>query len=442
MIFLFVHILFIIIVNATEPFDTNGYISECHLINQTHLTFICEKDFRQTNFFDASVLSECSNGDAFEKDRILEINFENCSMSSIGKPVFEVYKSMKIFNVSHAGLGALQKELFREAKKLTKLNASYNNIVELSSFMFVNAVNLSEADFSFNSIHRVDTFAFAGDSKMETLNFSHNKIAVLQKQLFGYLPKLEHLNLSHNAITNLDELIFDNLTNLLTLDLSFNNIEKLNINIFAALKKLQILNLSDAKLSTIDPKTFSHQIELRILDLSRNNLKVLDVHIFDGGVFLPKFDNLKLLLIGGNVLHELNGFSSVQFPAVKIRGLSHNAFECCDLRKLLRLFEWKQLDLELDEHSNHPNMTDSKGFKCDFGNNSMSDTEIGEFSWSEILAVACMLLVTLLFVIIISIFKRVRNFEETRLNMETIAVQCDAGQTRRSSSNVYDSPKF
>lgn len=440
--FSFVHILFIISVNAIEPIVSNGYIGECLLTNEHHLTFICVSDFRQTNFFDTSTVSECSEMyHEFRKEQIVEINFENCTMSNIGKPIFEVYKSISSLNASHLELLALQKELFREAKNLTKLNASHNKIVELSSFLFVNAGNLSEADFSFNAIQRVDPFAFAGDLKLEYLNLSQNNIATLQKQLFDYLPKLKHLDVSHNALTVLGENIFGNLTDLRTLHLSFNSIEQLNINTFASLIKLRTLNLSNAKLSAISPKTFSQLSELQALDLSHNSLKVLDIRIFDEGIFLSRFDSLKLLSIGGNQLQELNGFSSAQCPDVKIAGLDENRFECCDFKHIFKSFNRKQLLLAFDENSNHPNVSDSLGLKCEFGNDSATDAESREFNWTDMLAVICLILVTLLFVIVISILTQIKHFKEFRTNAENIAIECRI-RSNESTRNIYDLPKF
>lgn len=428
--FAFVHILFTVSL-------VNGYIGECLLEKDDHLKLICVGEYRQTSFFDRSEVSECSTGQEFRKDQIAEISFENCSISSIGTPIFEVYKSLTILNASHSGLEMLQKELFREAKNLTKLNVSHNKIMELSSFLFVNAGNLSEADFSFNSIARVDSFAFAGESKMEKLNFAQNKITVLEKQLFDYLPKLEHLNLSHNAITTLGQHTFDNLTHLLTLDLSFNNIDRLDASIFSSLEQLEILNLSNAQLSEIDSKTFSHQTKLTILDLQHNNLKMLDIQVFIDGIFLPRIDSLKQLLIGENQLQELNGFSSTQFPSVKISGIHRNKFECCDMKKLFRAFDWKQLELPFDENSHHPNVTDTKGLKCEFSNDSIPDVDQTSFSWSEMLVVICVVLVIVLSVIVISIIKRLQNFGEFREHMEIM----ERG-SKTNESNLYESPKY
>lgn len=429
---------------------SNGYIGECYLTNSADslhpddgetMTLICVEEFVQIDMFDLSATSRCSKDSDFIKNQITRINFENCTLSNIGKPIFEVYENVMILNATYIGLTSLQKELFRAAKKLTTLNVSHNEIVELSSFMFVNAQNLKEADFSFNVINRIDPFTFAGDSKMEMLNLAHNNITELHKQFFDYLPNLRHLNLSNNNITTLEENIFNNLTNLEFLDLSNNEgIEELSVNIFASLKKLHHLNISHANILEIRPKTFCRLEELEVLDLSFNKLKVLDVSALDGGIFLPKFDHLKQLYIGGNQLNKLDGFSSSRFPVTKFIGIPDNSFQCCYLIKLFRKIGWKQLDVKFDENSNQPNISDSNGVKCNFANDFIYNVEPTHFTWFEVLTIICILLLSLLFVMVCSIMKRNQHIRHNQ-GTENITVHCDS-ISNFDNPNVYDVPKF
>lgn len=451
--FLLFFAVFIIFVNSNEI--SNGYIGECSLkkivdsnnsISYVSLTFVCVKSFRQTDLFTESSTSSCpeytltpSNPEFYKQD-VLQIEFEDCSMSYIGYRIFEVYKNVKSLIASHLGVESLQKQLFSEAKKLTKLDVSHNEIIELSTFLFVNAVNLKEADFSFNHINRIDSLAFAGDSNLEKLNLAHNNITTLHKQIFDYLLNLRHLNLSHNSINNLEEHTFDNLTNLKVLDLSFNPLEELSIKTFASLTKLQHLNLSYTRLSEIKTKTFCRLEELQTLDLSHNNLIVLDVRAFDGGIFLPRFDYLKSLFIAGNKLTELNGFTSDRFPVIKIIGIPDNKFDCCYMMKLFRSIGWKQLELPFDKNSNHPNLTDSTGAKCNFGGELFYEEENPQYTWSEILSVICVLMLTVLFVMVAAIMKNTRNFRGSGTT-SNMTVQCDS-ISNFDNSNMYDVPKF
>lgn len=441
-------ILFIIIaIDATD--STNAYIGECYLTNSADsaqpddgekLTFICVKDFIQTNFFDASPTSRCSKTSDFQKDHIEEINFEHCSMSNIRNPIFEVFKSVHTLNATNLGIEMLQKELFREAKNLTILTVSHNKIVELPSFLFFNAAELAHVDLSFNKINFIDSSAFAGDSTMQTLNLAYNNITSLAGEFFEYLLNLKHLNLSHNVITTLQERTFDQMHQLETLDLSFNLIEVLNTQIFVSLTKLKHLNLSHANLCEIKAKTFSRLEVLQTLDLSHNKLKVLDVRALDAGIFLPKFDHLERLYIGVNQLNELNGFSSDRFPIIKFIGIADNKFECCYLMKLFRTIGWRQLDLPFDNNSNHPNISDSTGVKCDFTNSFQYVSDVSEFSWTEVLSVISALFIMLLFVMVISIMKHNQHVHVNSAP-ENIAVQCD-NTSNWSNPNIYDVPKF
>lgn len=404
------------------------------------------KSYRQTDLFSESSTSECSqltlthSSAEFQKDKIMEIKFEDCSMSNIGYRIFEVYKTVTVLNATHLGLESLQKQFFIEAKNLTILDVSHNHIVDLSSFLFVNAVQLKTADFSFNHINRVDSLVFAGDSNLEQLNFAYNNITSVHKQLFDYLLNLQHLNLSHNFITNLEEYTFINLTNLKVLDLSYNPLEELSVKTFASLTKLQRLNLSHTRLTEIKPKMLCRLEALQILDLSHNHLIVLDVRAFDGGIFLPRFDHLQSLFIGGNQLTELNGFSSERFPVMKITGIPDNKFDCCYMAKLFRSIGWKQLELPFDENSHHPNVTDSVGQKCNFGGTFLNEADNPNYTWSEILTVICILLSALLFVMVGALMKSTRNFRAPGIT-ENITVPCDS-ISNFDNSNMYDVPKF
>lgn len=445
-------ILFLIIAIATTV-SASAYIGECYLTNSDdptrpddgeQLTFVCVQDFKAINFFDASPTSRCSEiKSEFQKNHIEQINFEHCSMSNIGYQIFEVFKSVRTLNATNLGLGpSFPLQLFREAKNITKLLLSHNKIVELPSFLFVNATKLIEADFSFNQINAIDALAFVNNPTMQILNLAYNNITALHGQFSKYLLNLKSLNVSHNVITTLLEHTFDQMNQLEILDLSFNLIDELSTQIFASLTKLKHLNLSHANLWEIKSKTFSRLEVLQTLDLSHNKLKVLDVRALDAGIFLPRFDHLERLYIGANQLKELNGFSSDRFPILKFIGIADNKFECCYLMKLFRLICWRQLDLPFDVNSNHPNVSDSTGAKCDFTNGSENESlDVNELTWTEALSVISVLLIALLFVMVISIMKRNQHFRVNNTS-ENMTVQCDSISNRSNTMNVYDVPKF
>ncbi|XP_031617277.1 chaoptin-like [Contarinia nasturtii] len=448
---LFVSVILFVSVVSTEVL--NAYIGECYLTSNTSvdsslrhddgntLNLVCVNSFRQTDLFGDSPTSRCSKSSGFVKSQIIQINFENCSLTNIGYGIFEVYKNLTNLNATYLGLEHLQKQFFNEAKNLTNLDVSHNKLIELPSFLFLNAGKLRVADFSFNQIHRMDSFTFTGELKLEKLNLAQNNIATLDKMLFDYLLNLKHLNLSNNSIHDLNEHTFDNLTHLEVLDLSFNPIEKLSTETFTSLVKLKYLNLSHTQLSTIKSKTFCRLENLEILDLSHNHLKILDVRMLDSGIFLPRFDHLKGLLIEGNQLTELDGFTSEQFPALKIHGIPDNKFDCCYLAKLFRSIGWKQLELPFDENSNHPNLTDATGARCIFGGEFLYFEDTTNFSWAEALSVVCFLFVLLLFVMVGAIMKTNNRYQSATSLDHNMTVHCDS-ISNFDYPNVYDVPKF
>lgn len=336
-------------------------------------------------------------------------------------------------------LETLQTWFFDEAKLLTKLNVSHNNIAEVPKFLVVNAQKLKVVDLSNNIISRIDPSAFAGDSKVTKLILSHNKIASLNKQFLDFLPELKTLDLSHNAISRLEEDTFKNLTILEHLDLSNNPMEELSINLFNPIIRLQKLYLSNAKLSTIKPQTFCRQQHLEILDLSHNNLRILDASAFDGGIFLPKFDNLRYLSIGGNQLDELDGFSSDRFPVVKIFGIHENRFDCCYLKNLFRSIHQHQLDLTFDENGKHPNVTDSFGKKCYFNDDFVYDSNVtSQIDWIAVAIMAAMIILAAIFYSVVMKFRYNKGQMQIEA-AENASIKCG----RKSSlSNFYDIPKY
>lgn len=448
---LILHVLFVVSVNSNEPPVRNNHIGNCsfgevsnadaqYTQDGDRITFECVPSFQSNDYFNSSTSITCPNfgGETVSKHQIVQMDFDNCSMSTIGFTIFEVYTEISILNVSYLGIETLQPELFQSADKLTKLNVSHNNISEVKKFLFAKTKKLVELDFSFNTINRIDSHTFAGDSKVKRLNLSNNSIKYLSEELFDHLLRLEHLDLSNNAIDDLEENTFNSLTNLQSLDLSYNPIQELNKKTFDSLTKLRHLYLSHMNLETIEPKTFCRQEQLEVLDLSYNRLKVLDIRAFDGAIFLPRIDNLKHLLIGNNQLNELNGFSSSRFPNVKITGIDQNEFDCCYLEELLRSIDRKQLDLSFDENTNHPNLSDSMGVKCEFGSNFIyDDREEPDSNWTGTLIIICMLLLTAIFVLTILIVRGKQTHERT----ETTKNQC-ARHFNDSVGNVYDVPKF
>lgn len=440
---------------------TNKYIGKCYFANVTdadaeftldgeRVTFECvsnTQDQIDDYFNTKSSNIECHSAEkSVSKTRIVQINFTNCAMLTIRNYIFENFNNLNILDASGLGLQTLQNEVFNVDSFLTKLNVSHNNITEVSSNLFIHAKKLLELDISFNKIKRIDSQAFAGNLRIQSLNLSHNSITHLHKELFDNLSRLQNLTISHNNIEDLEGQTFNNLTNLEFLDLSHNPIHGLDKHLLTSCSKLKRLYLSHMQLQMIEPKTFSHQEQLEILDLSDNNLKVLDIRAFDGGIFLPKFDNLKFLSIARNKLSEFNGISSARFPAVQIIGIDQNEFDCCNLEQLLRVIDRKQLELPFDENTFHPKLFDARGQKCSFGEDFVyeANEKSSQFDWTELLIIICMLLLAIIIGMVIMIIRQKQTYQKA----ETIEIQCERTANehnehrRYANANVYDVPKY
>lgn len=402
------HIFFAIFIVSVSSIDTeikhtytsfsDCRISDCHFSNVTEtisvyvdigkcLTFVCVPNFQlnETSNVTSIKCSETENEvlpkeSAIITNKIIQINFENCSMSSLSTSIFEEYDDIHILNVSYLGLNILNDQLFN-VTHIVDLDASHNNITEVSSFLFVNAKKIIKVNFSFNQIDRIDSVVFDGNSQVEVLNFAYNNISSLPKEFFDHFPELKRLNLSHNAIKSFEDYMFYNL------------------------KKLTTLDLSHTMLTTIKSATFFYQTQpLKYLDLSDNLLKVLDIGIFDSAISFPSFIFLERLMIGGNQLYEMNGFSTFRLPHVRIDGLDQNKFNCSYFKVLLSSFHLTQIKLSSENNTNHLNALISDGFQCTAYN---EPTTIGRkiFICVSILGFICFT--------IIMLFKHKKNLPRT-----------------------------
>lgn len=416
-------------------------IGECYAVltdnSKFAVTFNCVEN--QVNFFDSSESSvlECSN-ERLAKYDVVNVDFKNCSMEKIDVPICDDFKQLQTLNASGMELKNLQKNILQGAKNLVKIDLSHNLIEIVPELLFVNTGNLKEVDFSSNYIYHINELAFVGNLTIEVLDLSNNSIGSLERHCIEKLSRLRNLNLSNNNLRTLVDRVFDNATMLEVLDLSFNNITQLDVNVFAQLIHLKHLNISHMHLSSVAAKMFCHQTVLESLDLSHNNLKVLDVRVFDGGIFLPRFDHLHLLLIGGNQLVEMSSFTSAQFPNVTIFGIANNQFECCSLEKMFRVIGWRQLDLKFEQF-HHPNITDANGVKCKFGDQTAYGSDKKSFGWNELLMTICIFLLSILFGMVIALMIRDRGYAKT-IRAELTNKNSAAKDT--ANNNFYEMPKY
>lgn len=406
-------IFFISFISSIESHVKNSIVGDCQITsvpdaetNYTEdgisVTFVCISDYRFNNYFESSTRITCTHKTdessvkirSVPKYSFVKMNFESCSMSSVQYPIFEVYNHINILNISYLGLEMLQNDAFVRAELLTKLDVSHNNLTKVPDFLFAKTNKLIEVDFSFNKIDRIEPLAFGSKSI------------------------LKHL------------------------DLSFNEIDELNANMFASAVKLRHLNLSHNSLSIIKAGTFCRQEDLLILDLTKNRLKMLDFNIFKCPIFLPRFNKLERLSIANNHLRELNGFSNLRFPFVRIDGIDQNEFDCKYLNELFRSFYFAQFDLSFEDNSNHPKISDPTGANCTFTDLVYVEKFTNQCNFVECFAAVCILLLIIIICIFILLIKQKKTVKRRTETIESLSAYCEARSNIGSFGNIYDVPKF
>lgn len=266
------------------------------------------------------------------------VDFSFNEISGIAVDTFSAENNVEILNLSFNKIAELKLKTFHKLTHLRHLQLSNNQIVEIPSFLFHKTPQIVDINFSFNKIRRIDDFAFFSDIHLNKLNLSHNQIVVFDKQIIASLSNLTHLDISWNQIKQLKINAVRSTHSLLYLDLSGNPIKKMCQKTFLKLTKLQHLNVSQISLTEVKPGTFSNLTALETLDLSYNRLKTLDVNILP-----PPPNQLVVLSIENNQLHELNGFTAERIPHAKIVGIDSNPFNCSYLRAFFQLITPKHL---------------------------------------------------------------------------------------------------
>lgn len=305
--------------------------------------------FLREHFSDAKLLKKlnASHNEIIEIPSNLFVNCAEISevdlswnkIAHFDAHAFAVGNHLKYLYIAHNNISTLSVETFQKLTELKQLSISHNQITELPSFLFHKNEQLTEVDLSSNKIRKIDDFAFAGDFKLKSVNLSSNQLTTFQKRFSDNHANLTHLDLSHNRISTLKADTFENLRDLQMLDLSGNMLNKLDSKTFENLKSLEVVNLSRNRLTEIQAGMFATLVNMHILDLSFNALKVLNA------VALPTQANqLELMVIGNNQLHELIDFTSERIPNTKIIGIDSNLFNCTYLDVLFQSITWKHLD--------------------------------------------------------------------------------------------------
>lgn len=141
------------------------------------------------------------------------------------------------------------------------------------------------------------------------------------------------------------------------------------------------LDLSYNNLSNIQLGTFSNQWNLISLHLSHNFFKSIDF-----GLFSPRFDHLRSLIIESNELSDLDGFSRIVFPKLNSLAINGNNFNCSVLRFFFSTLHWSRdgiISLRLVYNMDPKNYekTNIIGIPCDIISDATEKSVLDEIQW-------------------------------------------------------------
>ncbi|XP_031632149.1 leucine-rich repeat-containing protein 15-like [Contarinia nasturtii] len=327
--------------------------------------------------------------------KLTSVYFSYNHITNLNGLVFGNVFMLENLNLSNNEINEVEPKTFAALKHLTTLDLSFNNVRKLNKSAFDGLDNLKILRLVHLSNSTIEIFpsAFVGLDKLSQLYLSHNHIASINKGVFEGLHNLKNLFLYQTFINELTEFAFsgidqiteldlscnqlfitnnqsrttflnketfNNLVNLTKLNLANNPIETLNIGIFAKLQHLSHLNLSNTNLKEVKLGTFSHTRNLQLLDLSWNQLKT-----FDFAQFLPKYSSLHSLYLNENQLTELEGFTQMLLPSLKLLGISGNKFNCSYLKDFMRKIMLQNITFINDWTTADPHQTNIHGIKCE-----------------------------------------------------------------------------
>ncbi|XP_031633710.1 phospholipase A2 inhibitor-like [Contarinia nasturtii] len=225
-----ISIFFVLLSIGIQLHSAGNGISSCiYSKSERRVTFECS-GYVDERLFYPSFNHFCGDQvalNAFNKDEIKAIAFQNCELHELPREMFEEYNKVQVLNISNLGLKWLYLE---EARSVIKIFAS------------------------------------------------HNQLKMIPEQL----GRIEQIDLSHNEIDEIKSKVNSSSCNRVTmLDLSFNNINEVNVDTFNLFCELQHLNLSYNRIKEIQPGTFSQLTKLKTLDLSNNYIQFSynDIHL-------------------------------------------------------------------------------------------------------------------------------------------------------------------
>lgn len=133
-------------------------------------------------------------------DEKRELIFDNCTLYSMPRGIFQQFPHIKIIYAWHSQLKSLDAESFHLAAELTTLDVSRNVITLLTARTFIRATNLMRLEMSYNHVSDIDADAFVGLDHLHTLLLDNNRLEFVPGTAFTPLRQLKTIRLDHNAI--------------------------------------------------------------------------------------------------------------------------------------------------------------------------------------------------------------------------------------------------
>uniref|UniRef100_A0A9I3A6N1 LRIM1/APL1C-like dimerization domain-containing protein n=1 Tax=Anopheles christyi TaxID=43041 RepID=A0A9I3A6N1_9DIPT len=289
------------------------------------------------------------------------LNLNDLQIEEVESNAFETANTIQKLHMSFNAIRYLPPNAFQNLRSLTELLLDRNMLKNLPRTMFYGTPNLTVLSISNNNLELIEDGTFQANSALQLLEMVSNKLTHFD---LSRVPSLYHGNFSFNQLTTLalpvsvesldashnrinvvrgpeNENLFllklqhNNLNDtawllsypgLIEVDLSYNELEKITFRHFVNMKRLQRLYVSNNRLVALNLGNGPIPT-LNVLDLSYNHL----VHVERNQA---QFDTVEYLNLHHNSIVTLKLASN---HSVKVLTLSHNDWDCKNLRELLEI---------------------------------------------------------------------------------------------------------
>lgn len=266
------------------------------------------------------------NTSTFQKlNNLTKLSLSNTSLSEFDLSIIQHLKHLWALDLSNNNLKYVD-DYNVSIKNFTSdtFNATeYQNVTDLMDlWKLLKVFNVSKTNLSV-----VDSNLFQLLHKPYVLDISFNHMENVNITVFS--TSLKYLGVFYAIdcqIKNAAEILQYLGAPLVDLDLSGNRIETLNSQTFQTFNNLKYLKLSNAQILRFDANTFQCQTKLEVLDISRNKLQVADLGCVS--------NTLKRLYLQRNDLKRIENFSPSRFQQLEYVAVGRNQLPCPFLKQL------------------------------------------------------------------------------------------------------------